>query len=306
MGRIAAIANDNHNAYYKDRLGFFGFFDFIDDKNVSSALVEKAKQTLKQNHSFTAMRGPYSPTINDECGLLTEGFDSPPMVMMPYNPSYYLEHYEATGLLHARYLYAYAISAELQAPERILKIAQRVKKSMGVSVRNVNLKKLPDELKIIQQLYNRTLCRNWGFVPLALEELTAAADDLKAIVDPSMVFIAERNGVPLGFSLCIPDVNELMLACRKHKGLLRILKFIWLLKTKKPSRARLAILGVDPEYRNSGLASLFYSETLIQGKQKLVGGELSWIEESNKEIIRAIELMGGKRYKTYEIFESVL
>lgn len=305
MGRIAAIINRNHNLHYDDSLGFFGFFDFVDEFDVSRHLWEKAALILRKR-GCSAIRGPYNPSINDECGLLIDGFNSPPMVMMPYNSSYYANHYERLGLVMARHLYAYTISAEQQVPERILRIAARVKKSTGINVRNIQMRRLPEELKTILQLYNRTLSRNWGFVPLSFEELTAAAQDLKAIIDPSMVFIAERNGVPMGFSLCLPDINELMLECRNVQGIFRAMKFLWLLKTRRPTRARLAVLGVDPEYRNSGLASLFYSETLLRGKNKSIWGELSWIEESNKEIIRAIEIMGGKRYKTYCIWEAAL
>lgn len=305
VGRIAAIINNTHNAYHQDKIGFFGFFEFEDDLEVSQALLDAVRAILK-SHGFERLRGPFNPSINDECGLLIDGFDSYPMVLMPYNPPYYIQHYVKLGLDRARDLFAYTISAESNAPERIRKIVERVKRSSGITLRNINMKRLPDELKILQQLYNSTLERNWGFVPLSIEELTAAAEDLKAIADPSMVFIGERNGVPMGFSLTLPDINELMVRANRSRGLLRTLKFIWYLKTRQPKRARLTALGVAPEFRNSGLAALFYWETLTRGKHKFVEGELSWIDESNKDIIRAIELMGGHRNKTYRIFESTL
>ena len=304
-GRIAAVINHSHNSYHQDSTGFFGFFDFIDDPAVSQKLFTEATAILKAHH-LTTIRGPYSPTINDECGLLTDGFDSSPLVMMAYNSPYYLNHYEQLGLKSARKLFAFTLSADAQAPERVEKIVARVKRSTGIRVRNVDLKRLNDELKIIHDLFNRTLVGNWGFVPITLHELTVAADDLKAIIDPSLVFIAERDGIPIAFSLTLPDVNELMLRCKNVHGIWRILKFVWLLKTRTPKKARLALLGVHPEHRNSGIASLFYWETLVTGRKKYLSGELSWIDESNKDITRAIELMGGRRYKTYQIFEAPL
>lgn len=305
VGRIAAIINPNHNAFHQDRVGFFGFFDFIDDAEVSRALLNTAQEILR-TEGMNEMRGPFSPSINDECGLLIDGYDARPLVMMPYNPPYYLTHYEKLGLKRVHDLYAFTLSANHEAPERIKKIVDRVKKRSGITIRNVDMKNLPRDLEIIRNLYNSTLERNWGFVPLSKEEIEGAAEDLKSIVDPSMVLIGERNGTPMGFSLTLPDINEFMHSAGQSKGLLRILKFIWLLKTSHPKRARLTALGVAPEFRNSGLAPVFYWETLARGKRQYTEGELSWVDETNKEIIHAIEVMGGKRNKTYRLFEATL
>lgn len=303
-GRIAAIANRSHNEFYKDRTGFFGFFDCTNDPEVAAALFTKVRDWLKERN-LTSLRGPYNPTVNDELGVLAEGFDSAPLVMMPYNPPYYIELYERAGLKVARTLLAYSISAEAKVPERIEKIVARVKRSTGLSFRNINMKRLPEELKIIQALYNRTLDRNWGFIPVTYEDLEFAAEDLKAIVDPNMVIIAEKNGVPVGFSLTFPDVNEWMFKARASKSpVMRALKFLWYLKTRNPSKARLAILGALPEYRNTGIAAVFYYETLNRAKGKYTGGEMSWIDEDNEEITKHILVMGGRSYKKYRIYEA--
>jgi hypothetical protein len=143
-------------------------------------------------------------------------------------------------------------------------------------------------------------------VPITLEDLQFAAKDLKAIVDPELIMIAEKNGVPAGFSMVVPNVNEFMQRARKSGTLMRILKFVWYLKTSKPKKARLAVLGVRAEFRNSGVATLFYYETLVRGKQKYTGGELSWVEETNKDMINAITVMGGRKYKSYRIYEAPL
>jgi hypothetical protein len=302
VGRICATINRSHNEYYKDKTGFFGFFDCINDVEVARALFAAAGKKLK-DEGMETVRGPYNPTVNEDCGLLVEGFEAAPMVMMPYNPPYYLDLYEAVGLKRARDLYAFYLSSAGPAPERISKIVARVKKNTGISIRNLDLKHLKDEIPILTKLYNQTLDRNWGFVPVKNEDLEFSAQDLKAILDPNMVLIAEKDGQPVGFSLTIPNINELLWKVRSSKGLMRILKFVWLMKTSHPREARLAVLGVAPEFRNKGIAPVFYYESLQRGRKNYVGGELSWIEESNLEMTKAIGLMGGQKYKTYRIFE---
>ena len=303
VGRICAIINQAHNDHYKDDFGFFGFFDFINEVEVAQALLDAAEKCLKEK-GRSRMRGPYNPTVNDEVGLLVEGFESIPMVMMPYNPSYYLDIYDKIGLQTARNLFAFHINRTDTAPARILKICERVKKSTGLTLRRLNKAKLDEEIKIIHQLYNQTLDRNWGFVPISLEDLQFAAKDLKAILDPSLVLIAEKNGLPVGFSMCIPNVNEFMWSTRSWPNALRPLKFLWKLMTGRPTEARLAILGVAPEYRGKGVAALFYAESMLTGGKRYTGGELSWVEENNDEIIKGISVMGGEKYKSYRLYEK--
>mgnify|MGYP000393784222 CR=1 FL=1 len=306
VGRIAAVVNRNHNEYYKDKVGFFGFFDFIDDVEVARALYEKAKEVIRAE-GLSEIRGPYSPTVNDECGLLVEGFESIPFVSMPFNPAYYEKIYLQLGLTKARDLYAYYLSSAGGTPEKVLRVLDRVKKKSGITLRSIEMKRLDEELKVIQELYNDTLKRNWGFVPISYEDLQYAADDLKQVVDPEMVMVAEKDGVPIGFCMFIPNVNEFMWKAKKHKNTLaRILKFAWLMKTSKPKEIRLAVLGMKPEYQNTGIAALFYSESFVRGQHKWVGGELSWIEESNEPMMKSIGIFGAKRYKNYRIFEQAL
>jgi GNAT superfamily N-acetyltransferase len=302
VGRIAAVVNRAHNRHYQDRTGFFGFFDAIDDVSVARELVDRAAQWLGER-GMTVLRGPYNPTVNDECGLLVDGFESIPSVMMPYNPPYYLRLYEAAGLVPVRTLKAFYIRRDVNAPERMFKIADRVRRVTGLTVRPIRLDRLEDELPILHKLYNATLDRNWGFVPLSLADLQFAASDLKAIVDPELVMIAEKDGVPAGFSVTIPNINEFLWEGRNLPVWLRPVHFLWRLKTRRPKIARLAILGVAPEFRGRGVAALFYVETLRRGGAKFEAGELSWVEENNEEIIKGITLMGGEVYKTYRIYE---
>jgi hypothetical protein len=306
VGRIAAIINPAHNKYYGDSVGFFGFFEFTNDIEVARALLEKAREVLREK-GMSVVRGPYSPTVNDECGLLIDGFEAIPSVMMAYNPAYYSAVYEQLGLKKVRDLYAYYLPTSCMPPEKVGRVAKRVKRNTGIQFRNISMANLNEELKIIKELYNETLCRNWGFVPVTYDELLHAADDLKAIIDPEMVIIAEKDGKAVGFSMVIPNINEFMFQARKFKRTwLRVLKFVWLLKTRRPREVRLALLGVKPEYRASGISAVFYYEAIMRSKSKYLGGELSWIEETNKEMISGLELLGGKRYRTYGIYEKLM
>ena len=166
------------------------------------------------------------------------------------------------------------------------------------------MKNLKSELKIIQSLYNETLDRNYGFIPLAEEDLDLVASEMKHVIDPDLVMIAEKNGEPIGFSLMFPDINEFMTQLKTSPRWLRLIKLFWKLKTTSPKKIRLAVLGVRKEYRNMGLGALFYFESYARGKLTYESGELSWVEEDNKEIIRGIDLMGGKLYKTYRVYEN--
>jgi len=267
--------------------------------------LEKAKEVLK-SEGCQILRGPYNPSVNDECGLLVEGFDKSPMVMMPYNPPYYEVIYKELGLQGVRSLYAYYLRSDMNVPEKINRVVERVRKKSGIRFRNIDLNRMDRELAIIQDLYNHTLKRNWGFVPISQEELDFAAQDLKQILRPELVLIAEKEGEPVGFSMLLPNINEHLLYAKSSQGFLRILKFIWRLKTRTPKEARLAILGVKPEYENLGVPAVFYLESIQRGKKAFVGGELSWIEESNTPMIRSLEMMGALKYKTYQIFEKAL
>jgi len=306
VGRIAAIVNRAHNRHYGDRTGFFGFFDFIDGEEVARALYEAAMAKLV-SRGCDSVRGPYNPTINDEVGVLVEGFERPPFVMMPFNPAYYAATYERLGLKTAHDLYCFLIRRNQKIDDRITKIVGRVKRSTGLTLRTLDLGRLDQELRVIEMLYNKTLCRNWGFVPITYEELQFAAKDLKAIVDPEMVFIAEKNGAPVGFSMIIPNVNEYLWKARgSRSSLMRVLRFLWNLKFSRPKEVRVAVLGVLPEYSGSGIGSLFYYESLVRGRVKYEAAELSWVEDTNKDMMSGIALLGGEKYRTYRLYESAL
>jgi len=305
VGRIAAIVNRSHNLHNNDNVGFFGFFDFIDDSAVATALVETAAKILKDK-GMTVMRGPYNPSINDDCGMLTEGHNRPTFVSMPWNPSFYEEVYKEAGLEGVRTLAAYDVPLRDDPPVRVTKIVDRIRKRNKVTVRSIDMKNLQKEMEIIHRLYNLTLDRNWGFYPIALEDLLHSAEDLKAIADPKLIFFVCLDGKEVGFSLTLPNVNEVFHASRGRKGILRFLEMALRLQFKKPTTSRLCVLGVEPAYRDRGLSALLFYESFIVSKVKHSVVEVSWVEANNVEILEAAELMGGHRSRTYEIFEKAL
>lgn len=305
VGRIAAIINRSHNAYNKDLVGFFGFFDFINDPAVASVLLEAAAEIVQQE-GMTSLRGPYNPSINDDCGVLTEGFHAPSFVSMPWNPPYYESLYKHVGLESVRTLYAWMVPLQGETPERVNKIIRRLHQRAKVTIRTLDMKNLKKEMEIIHRLYNRTLDRNWGFYPIALDDLLHAADDLKAIADPDLILFACIDGREAAFSLSLPNVNELFHAARGRKGILRFLEMALRIQFQRPKDIRLCVLGVDPEYQNKGLSALLFYEAFMRKKAKYQRTEVSWVEANNMEILEGAELMGGHRDRTYQIFEKKL
>ncbi len=307
VGRIAAILNRSHNAFHGDGTGFFGFFDFVNDPAVSAALWREAAGWLRR-HGCTSVRGPYNPTINEECGLLVEGYDDPPAVFMPWQPPYYRGHYEALGLVPVRRMLGFHMDMRPETAPRIRRVAERARRQTGITVRPFRLQRLQDELRILQRLYNCTLDRNWGYVPVAWEDLQHSAKGLKAIADPNLLFFGIKDGGEIAFSISLPDINENLRAVRRWPRSLRLVAFAWKLHTHRPSRARHCILGIDPEHRHKGgIAALFYEQTF----ERVRGGgfpvaEVSWVEENNTEIVRSITLLGGRTNKVLAIFERQL
>src|SRR5690242_4896666 len=206
VGRIGAIVNHNHIKEHNEKTGFFGFFECIDDQAVANQLLDTVKKWLKAK-GMTTMRGPASPSVNDEWGLLINAFDKPPVVLMPYNPPYYQGLLEKAGMVKAKDLYAYHLSQSKFITDRLVRVTEAVRQREGMTFRTINMKEFPKEIELIKGLYNRAWQYNWGAVPMTDEEFDALAKDLKPVVNPEMVLIAEFKGEPIGFSLALPDLN---------------------------------------------------------------------------------------------------
>ncbi len=304
VGRIGAIVNDNHNREHGENIGFFGFFECIDDQGVANALFDAAKKWLKEK-GVTAMRGPASPSVNDEYGLLIDGFDRPPSVLMTYNPPYYQGLIERYGFVKAQDLFAYYIHKDKVFNEKFKRISDTVLRRETLKIRQIDMKNFEEEVKLIRELYSRGWSRNWGEVPMTEDEFDYVAKDLKAIVDPRLVIIAESRGKPVGFGMTLPDLNQVLIH-NKHGWLIPGIARILLFK-KKIDRVRIVILGVLPEYANTGIgAALFYETGRRCVEAGYPHGEASWVNENNLMMNRGAQLMQGTIDKTYRIYQMPL
>jgi hypothetical protein len=302
VGRISAIKNDLHNKYHNDKVGFFGFFECINDQVVANALFNKAKEWLKSK-GCDEMRGPANPSSNDEYAMLLEGFEDEPRLLMTYNPKYYLDLCDNYGFKKAKDLNAYKISNEkITKSEKLKRVAEIATKRSGIIISQLDMKNFRKEIDKVKYVYNKAWAPNWGFVPLTEEELDAMAEDLKPLVEPSLVLFGEINGETVGFSLVMLDYNTVF---KEMNGRLFPFNFIKLKTLKKNIRwARIITLGIIPEFQKRGLDSVFYWE-IVNRAQKLgiYLGEASWILEDNEMMNRGAEVMNGELYKKYRMYE---
>ncbi|MBI2711632.1 MAG: GNAT family N-acetyltransferase [Bdellovibrio sp.] len=311
VGRAVGVIDDNHNQFHSEKVAFFGFYESTNDQNVANALLDDLAGWAKKNGMET-VRGPMNPSTNHECGLLVEGFDDPPSVMMTYNPPYYATLFEKWGLTKSKDLYAYVVSEGAKFSERLLVQAEKVRKKGNIVFRSLNLKDFDGEVSKILEIYNDAWERNWGFVPMNEEEFRHMAKDMKAVIDPRLCLIAEVDGKAVGFALTLPDINQAIAKVKDGRLLpTGLFKLLWHLKgpARKSTinRCRILTLGVKKAYREFGLGSLFYSEYLKLGPALgYPKGEASWILEDNRPMNRALTLMCGEKNKTYRIYDRSL
>jgi GNAT superfamily N-acetyltransferase len=304
VGRVAAIVNHLHNEFHEERTGFFGFFEVLEDAEAAAALLESAAAWLR-GRGMDRMRGPTSFSTNEEVGVLVEGFDAPPTVLMTHNPPYYGSLLERAGLRKEKDLLAYWHQGG-QPTERLLRGSERIAARAGVRIRTLDLKRFREEVELIQEIYNSAWARNWGFVPMTEAEIAFMARELRPVVDPDLCLFAEVEGKAVGFSLALPDVNQ---ALRKLPSG-RLLPFGWLRLLRELRRIRVfrvITLGLRPGYQHSGIGAGLYLRTWSEGLRKgYQGAEASWILQDNLEMVQAIEKMGWKEYKRYRIYERPL
>jgi ribosomal protein S18 acetylase RimI-like enzyme len=275
LGRIGAIINHSHNEIYSDKVGFVGFFDCVNNQHVANALFGAAEDFLR-SHGMTEVRGPISPSINDEVGLLVEGYEYPAAVMMPYHPRYYKTLWENAGYHKAKDLLAWLITEGKSLSPKIERVTNLLRERSKVTIRSLDMKKFEREVDLIRDLYGRGWEENWGAVPLTPDEITMLAGELKQIIDPDFVLFAEAPGADgkpqtIGFALCVPDINQAFLAGKPiPKGAMNLPSAISNLMTKKKAinTVRIILLGVMPEYRGHAVDALMYRELMEQAKKK--------------------------------------
>lgn len=300
VGRIVAIVDKNHNNFQNEKAGFFGFFEVIENFEVAKLLFDTAKEWCFKK-DMKILRGPANFSSNDEWGLLIEGFDLPPMVMMTYNPVYYIEFIEKYGFRKEKDLFAYYLSTTIEIPERIKRIVEYVKKKENITVRYLDKKNFNKEIAIIKNIYNSAWQKNWGFVPMTDAEFDYMAEKLKPLVVSELIIFIEVNKEPVGVCIAIPNYNEVLAKLNGKLGPIEIIKFMYY--KNKIKDTRLLVLGVKKEFQGKGFNALMMLEVFNSAKRLgYRGGELSWILEDNKLIIKDIESMSGKLYKKYRIY----
>ncbi|MBO6585859.1 MAG: hypothetical protein JJ953_07115 [Gracilimonas sp.] len=306
VGRIAAIIDHRFNEFHGTKTGHFGFFESINDQHTTNLLFRVAEDWLRDK-GMNKVVGPASPSMMDTIGVLIDGFDKDPYIMMPYNFSYYDELIKNAGFQKEMDMYAYIVDTETVAVERMNRAMEIVKKRLpDIEIRPVNLKKMDSEIKIVREIFNKAWKDNWGFIPLTEEEFQAAGKDLKMIVDTDYAHIAEIKGEPVAFSIGLPNINEIL---KDMNGKLFPFGFIKLLWGKSRVQGlRTALMGVLPEWQGKGIDALLHQRSIQNGLEtegKTIS-ELSWILESNPEMIRVAERIGGTLDKTYRMYAKEL
>ena len=304
VGRIAAIDDRLHNEIHGDNVGAFGFFE-AGDAEPARALLRHVEDWARQR-GRAYLRGPLNPSLNESAGLLVEGFDTDPMLLMPHNPPEYAGYIESAGYRKVKDLFAWLYDIDGEVPPVIAKLAQRVRERARVTVRPLKLSEFTREVDRMRAIYCGAWQHNWGFVPPTEEEFRRLARELKPIFDPRCAVCAEVDGEMVACAIAIPDVNQALKGTNGRLfplGLARLL-----LRKRYITQARLLLLGVDRAYRGLGLYPLMLYEL---HRQHLLGSpyrraEFSWVLEDNRDINQPAEMAGARRYKTYRIYQKAL
>ncbi len=303
VGRIAAIENRRHLETYRDGTGFFGFFECVAEPAVARALVARAAEWVR-GRGLVRLRGPMSFTINDECGLLVDAFDRPPVLLMSYNPPYYAELLEGAGLVKCQDLFAYRMDVPERVPERLAAAAAAVA-GRGIAVRKLDFGRFDEEVERVHRIHSRAWADNWGAVPLTVDEMRALAAELKPLADRDLVFLAEEAGEPVGVSVTVPDIHQALRLAHGRLLPFGLLKILW--AKRRIDAVRVLIMGVLPGHRFRGVDAAMYARTMAEARRKgYRWGEMSWVLESNPAMVRVAERLGAERYKTYRIYDLEL
>jgi ribosomal protein S18 acetylase RimI-like enzyme len=304
VGRIAAIVDDEHNRVHAEKTGFFGFFECANDVEASRALFAAAEGAVRELlPGCDRLRGPANPSLNDEVGAFVPGESDPglPFLMMTYNPAYYLDLFADAGYAKEKDLVAILAPVGDVSFRRLARLSEAVRKrEKGLVVRTIRMDRFDEDLAIVKSIYNAAWEKNWGFVPMTSDEIDAMAKKLKPIIHPPYILFVEIDGKPVGFSLALPDFNQVLVKMGGSLFPFGWLKF--LTEKKKIDRVRVMALGVVPEYRRRGIDAILYYESAREGIR--IGhkwAEFSWMLEDNLDILKPLEIFGGRIYRRYRI-----
>jgi GNAT superfamily N-acetyltransferase len=308
VGRITAQVNHAFNDYQKKSWGWFGFLEFEDDQEVLEALLKAAEDWLRER-SCERMVGPADFSMNEESGVLIEGFDLRPMIKQPWHPPYYQQHMEQAGMTKAMDLLMWNLEVTDRAKVLpvIWELAEKVQSDHGIRVRPMRRRQLRKDMDAFAEVYNSAWSKNWDFVPFSKKDLDAYAQEIQLGFDKHWCMIAEREdtGEVVGMAMTFPDLNQVL---EKMNG--KFLPLGWwhfLRKGRITDRVRVGFLGVKPEYQHTGVAAKLYQMHFDAAEARpQKGGEMGWILETNTAMNRGMEAMGGTVVKRYRVYERTL
>ncbi len=309
VGRVSAAINHRFNDYYRVKIGFFGFFEVIDDFNVAQALLDKAQNWIKER-GMTVMRGPgeYSNATHERQGILIDGFEYPPTMELTHNPPYYPDFIEKYGFRKAKDYYAYIMDIQAPPPPRLADMAEIFQRRRHIETRALVMKNLVKEIRLILKIYNECWSKNWGFLPIMEEEADAIAESLRLFGDPDLVRFAYVKGEPVAVIGAFPDAYYALRPRWHWYGDSDVVRVLRLFKSKRHiPRVRLMFFGIKSDFREIGIDALLYSELKTYAMQKgYQTCETSLLLEDNNLIISPSEFMGARRYKTWRIYDLPL
>ncbi len=309
VGRVAAIVNRLHNEVHDDNVGFFGFFECVADAEAAEALLSRAASWLAER-GMTEMRGPMSFSVNEECGLLVEGFDEPPFLMMPYNRPYYDPLLKGIGFTGVKDLLAYRggdMTGPVPPPERLVRASEVLERRLGVTLRPADMSRFASEIQKVREIFNASWSDNWGFVPMTEAEVAHGAGEFKPVVIPDLMPFAMKDGREVAFALAVPNVNEVLIKNRSGALFPAAPKLVWSLKRRKLRSLRIFLLGVLPELRGKGIDAMLYLWIWAKAaKHGIGGGEAGWILEDNPAMKAGLEKMGFEAWKRYRVYEKTI
>ena len=304
VGRIAAIHDPRHEETYGEKVGYFGFFESVDDQEVADSLFAAADRWLAER-GCTSVLGPLNPSINDEAGLLVEGFDDPPQVLTTYNPKYYIDLIESYGFTKEVDLWGWRLTRAFLTP-KLKRVRDLVLNRADLKLRNFRFSPKSaflEDIGFIHTIYNSAWEANRGSIRMTDDEILALGNDLKMVAEKDLVIIAESGGEPVGFVLALPDINQVLIRNRKGGpgGLLPLI-----FGSRSITRGRIVALGLIPGFRARGIDAALYYEigTRMTGPHGYTESEASWVLEDNHPMNHALEMMQGERYKTWRLYKN--
>ncbi len=316
VGTVAGIVNHNHNRHWDDRVGFFGLFEVLDDREAAEALLEAA-ETFVRGAGMEAIRGPMNFSTNEECGLLVEGWNGPPVVLLTYNPRYYVDFIAGAGYVKAQDLYAYHNDLTRYRTDgsdinpKVLRVAEKVNHRLDITVRPIDMRRFDEEANLFKEIYNAAWAKNWGFIPYTGEEMEHEIKALRPILDPGVIFFAEKAGKTVGAMLPLPDINQALHHAYPRPGTpdwwTTAKMLYWWKVRRRVTTIRAFAGGVVADYRGRGVDAVLFLEAMRAGlKRGYKQMEISWVLESNTPMRRTAEVFGGEIYRTYRVYEKGL